>query len=296
MKYAFFLGCTTPYRLKGYELSSRVVLENLGVELEDIPAFNCCGYPFRNVDEKSFLLASARNFALAKRQDLHMLVLCKCGYGTMKKAAHLLTQDPALNEEINVILAKEGLHCDPGIKISHLLTVLRNDVGLDSMGEKITRQYQDLKIATHYGCHALRPSDIVEFDDPVAPAIFDELVALTGAESIEWPNKLECCGGPLYDVNEALSVDLTCKKMGSAKKAGAHYLTTACPFCQIQFETVKEENPSENISDGGVPSVLYPQLLGLTMGIDGHTLGMGSQLCKEIESYFASQESDRKSF
>ena len=270
MKYALFLGCTTPYRLKAYELSSRAILKNLGVELKDIPQFNCCGYPFRNIDVKAFVLASARNFALANRQALGILVLCKCGYGTMKKAAHLLTEDASLRKDINAVLAKEGLRCDPGIEIVHLLTVLQKKVGIDRIKKSIARPYNNLKIATHYGCHALRPSDIVEFDDPVNPTIFDELVTITGAESIDWPNKFECCGGPLYGVNKDLSADLTRKKMAGAKQGEAHYLTTACPFCQIQFETISGESPTDN----QVPSIVYPQLLGISMGLDTHTLGM----------------------
>jgi len=283
MKYALFLGCTTPYRLKAYELSSRAILGSLGVELEDIAEFNCCGYPFRNLDMNTFVLASARNFALAKRQDLNMLVLCKCGYGTMKKAAHLLTQDASLRKDINAILAKEGLRCDPDIEIIHLLTALQKKVGLDRIKKSVTRPYKELKIATHYGCHVLRPSDIVEFDDPVTPTIFDDLVTITGAESIDWPNKLECCGGPLHAVNKKLSVDLTRKKMAGAKQSEAHYLTTACPFCQIQFETASGESPT----DTQVPSIVYPQLLGLSMGLDKRTLGMGNGNIARIEDFLA---------
>lgn len=285
MKYALFLGCTTPYHLKAYELSSRAVLENLGVQVTDIPEFNCCGYPFRNIDVNAFVLASARNFALAKRQGLNMLVLCKCGYGTMKKAAHLLTEDPSLQEQVNTILAKEGLHCDPAIDIVHLLTALRKDVGLDHIQKNITKPFKNLRIATHYGCHALRPSDIVTFDDPIAPTLFDELVAVTGAESIEWPNKLACCGGPLYEVNEKLSIDLMTKKMQGAKQGGAHYLATACPFCQIQFETVRRENGSGASESFKVPSILYPQLLGLSMGLDDEALGMQNGDGQQIRSF-----------
>jgi heterodisulfide reductase subunit B len=285
MKYALFLGCTTPYRLKAYELSSRAVLETLGVELTDIPDFNCCGYPLRNIDVKAFVLSSARNFALAKKQGLNMLVLCKCGYGAMKKAVHLMTEDPALLEHVNTILAKEGLHCDPAIDIVHLLTVLRKDVGLDTIKKSITRPYKDLSIATHYGCHALRPSDIVTFDDPMAPTLFDDLVTATGAESIEWANKLACCGGPLYEVNEKLSVDLMDKKMEGAKQGGADYLTTACPFCQIQFETSGGKNGSKPSGSFKVPSILYPQLLGLSMGVDEEALGMRNGDSRKLRSF-----------
>jgi heterodisulfide reductase subunit B len=290
MKYALFLGCTTPYRLKSYESSSRAVLQQLGVELVDIPQFNCCGYPLRNTDFKAFLLCSARNLALAEKENLDMLVLCKCGYGTLKKAAHLMKNDPSLHDETNVMLAKEGLQYDGSLDIVHLLTVLHKEVGLEAIEKKIARPYANLRIATHYGCHALRPSEIVEFDDPVAPTLFDELVNITGAQSLDWPNKLECCGGPLYEVNEELSCDLTKKKLEGAKQGGAHYLTTACPFCQIQFEAVRKEISRDPAGNHQVPSILYPQLLGLSMGLDKDVLGLEVAGEAEIESFLGTRE------
>lgn len=288
-KLALFLGCTTPSRLKAYESSSRAVLGELGVTLVDIHEFNCCGYPLRNKDFKAFVLASARNLALAEKENLNIMALCKCGYGTLKKAAHLMKEDPSLREEINAVLAREGLRYGAGIEIMHLLTVLYKEVGLEAIKEKITRSYEDLKIATHYGCHALRPSEIVQFDDPVAPTLFDELVNITGAQSIDWPSKLECCGGPLLDVNNELSFNLTQKKLAGAKKVGAHYLTTACPFCQIQFDTVQKQIAGEPGTNHQVPSILYPQLLGICMGLDKGTLGLDSNHIDiaKIENFLA---------
>jgi len=268
MEFALFLGCTTPSRLKAYESSSRAVLGELGVTLVDIQEFKCCGYPLRNIDFKAFVLSSARNLALAKKEGLKIMALCKCGYGTLKKAAHLMNENSSLREEINEILAKEGLQYEAEIDIMHLLTVLYKEVGLEAIKDKITRPYENLKVATHYGCHALRPSQVTQFDDPVAPTLFDELVSITGAESIEWPMKLECCGGPLSGVNDELSFSLTDKKLLDAKKAGADYLTTACPFCQIQFDTVQDHH---------IPSILYSQLLGLCLGLDKATLGFDSK-------------------
>ncbi len=184
MKFALFLGCNIPIRLKQYETSSRAVLNKLGVTLVDISEFNCCGYPLRNIDLKAFVLSSARNLALAERQNLNMIVLCKCGYGTLRMAQHLIKENAPLREEVNAILAREGLKYEGDIRVKHLLTVLFSDVGTVAIKEKVTRPYENLKIATHYGCHALRPSNIVQFDDPVAPTIFDQLVEVTGAESV----------------------------------------------------------------------------------------------------------------
>jgi heterodisulfide reductase subunit B len=214
--------------------------------------------------------------ALAERQNLNMITLCKCGYGTLRMADHLIREDASLRKEVNTILAKEGLKYEAGIQVKHLLTVLFKDVGTKAIKEKITRSYENLKIATHYGCHALRPSNVVQFDDPVAPSLFDQLVEVTGAESVDWPTQLDCCGGPLLGTNDELSLDFTEKKLADARRAGAHYLTTGCTFCQVQFDTVQKMMATEKGTNHHVPSILYPQLLGLCMGIGKDVLGLDS--------------------
>lgn len=274
MKFALFLGCNIPARVKQYESSARAVLNSLAVEVVDLREFKCCGYPIRNVDFKMYLMFSARNLALAERQGLDVMTLCKCCYGSLKKAAHLIKTDAAIRKEVNAFLAEEGLAFNGSIAVKHFLSVLYHDVGLPALKEKTTRTFKDLKIATHYGCHALRPSDIMQFDNPVAPVVFDELVAITGGKSIDWPTKLECCGAPLLGINDDLSMDLTARKLADGKQAGADYLCAACPYCQMQFDTVQQMIVSARGADYQLPAILYPQLLGLVMGIDRRALGI----------------------
>lgn len=274
MDFALFLGCNIPARLAQYESSAKAISGKLGIELTEIKEFNCCGYPLRNIDFKTFILFSARNLALAEKENLNIVSLCKCCYGSLKKADYLLKDNEELREEINRILEKEGLKYGGTIEVKHLLSVLFRDVGLEAIKEKIEKPFEGLKIATHYGCHALRPSKIVQFDDPVAPSIFDKLVEVTGARSIDWSTKLECCGAPLLGINDDLSLDLTKKKLSDGKKSGADYLCTACPYCQMQFDTVQKTILSNQGADHNLPSILYPQLLGLSMGIDEEILGL----------------------
>jgi len=274
MNFALFLGCTIPARLTQYESSSRAVLERLDVGLVDIREFNCCGYPVRNASFKTFVLSSARNLALAQKANLNVMVLCKCCYGSLKKVDHLMEANASLRKEINTTLEREGLIYEGGIEVRHLLSVLYHEVGIESIREKREKGYEGLKIATHYGCHALRPSQVVQFDDPVNPSIFDQLVEVTGAESIDWATRLECCGAPAWGINDDLSMDLTRRKLGDGKQSGADYLCVACPYCHIQFDTVQKAILSQGGTDHRLPSILYPQLLGLTMGIDRETLGL----------------------
>ena len=187
MKFALFLGCQIPVRLKQYETSSKAILERLGVGLVDIEEFNCCGYPLRNIEFKAFLLASARNLSLAEKKKLDVMTLCQCCYGTLKKANFLLRENASLRKEVNAVLEREGLPYEGEVEVKHLLYVLHQEVGVEAIKKKIAKTFKGLKIAAHYGCHALRPSQVVRFDDPVTPSIFDQLVEATGAESIAWP-------------------------------------------------------------------------------------------------------------
>ncbi|EFK10036.1 cysteine-rich domain protein, partial [delta proteobacterium NaphS2] len=109
MKYAFFLGCNIPARLEQYETASRAVLSRLGVGLIDYREFTCCGYPLRNIDRKAYLLSAAGNLALAEQDGVNIMALCKCCFGTLKEAQHILGQEEALRAEINDLLAQRNL-------------------------------------------------------------------------------------------------------------------------------------------------------------------------------------------
>jgi heterodisulfide reductase subunit B2 len=287
MKFALFLGCNIPVRVQHYELSARAVLDKLGIEVVDEAEFKCCGNPIRNIDNKTFVLMAARNLALSEKQGLDMLVLCKCCFGSLKKAAHLMKHNPLILDEVNAVLAKEGLRYTGTTEVKHLLSVLYHDIGISALNEKVTKPFKGIKIATHYGCHALRPSDVTEFDNPVAPVLFDDLVTVTGAQSIDWPLKLECCGAPLLGVNDRLSMDLTEKKIIDGKRAGADYLCVACPYCQMQFGRVQQMMAFQRKMKISLPSILFPQLLGLAMGIGGKALGMDRHVLdiSRIESF-----------
>lgn len=274
MKYLLFIGCQIPARVPQYEMSARAVLKELNVGLVDERQFNCCGYPMRNSDRKAFLLSSARNLALAEGKGLNLLVMCKCCFGSLKKAEAFMKDEGDLQEEIRDILGKESLSYNGNVKINHFLSVLYNVIGLETLKSRVMKPYKDLKIATHYGCHALRPSDITKFDDPVSPTLFDGLVEATGAKSIDWSRKLECCGSHAMGTNDELSMSLTKRKLDNGIESGADFMASACPYCQIQFDTVQEMILTENSESTGIGSILYSQLLGVSMGIDDKKLGL----------------------
>ena len=274
MKFALFYGCNIPARLTQYADATAAVCARLGIELVEVPAFNCCGYPARNTDKRAYVLSAARNLALAEKAGLDMLVMCKCCYGSLKKAEHLLKNDQDVKADINRILEKENLVYKNSIQVKHLLSVLYHDVGIKHLKESISKTYSGLPVAVSYGCHALRPSAVTGFDDPVSPKIFDELVEATGAVSVEWTRKLDCCGAPLTGINDRLAMDMARKKIESARDAGAQFICTACPYTQLQFDGVQMRLTSQSDDTEPLAAILYPQLLGLCMAIDQQTLGI----------------------
>jgi len=276
MKFALFLGCNIPARVQQYELSARAVFNKLGIDVVDIEGFNCCGYPLRNIDSRASILAAARNMALAEKDHLDIVVLCMCGFGMFKEAAHKLRKSDVLRAEINAMLAQEGLEYSGKSQVKHVLTVLYHDVGLETIKQKVVRGCKDIKIAAHYGCHALRPSDVVMFDDPLNPEIFDRLVEVTGAKSVHWQSRLDCCGAPLFGVNDELSTDLTKRKIADARNSGADYLCDACTYCHMQFDSVQSlmMASGQEEQNHAVPAILYTQLLGLSLGLDGRAVGL----------------------
>jgi heterodisulfide reductase subunit B len=158
--------------------------------------------------------------------------------------------------------------------VRHLLSVLAEDIGLESIKARIVRPYHRLAVAAHYGCHALRPGRITQFDNPLAPTVFERLIAVTGAVPVVWSRRLECCGAPLWEKNEAVSLTLMRRKLADARRAGASCLCTACTYCQIQFETVQADHPDPSAPSLFLPSLVYTHLLGPALGISPEMLGM----------------------
>ncbi|WP_299980595.1 CoB--CoM heterodisulfide reductase iron-sulfur subunit B family protein [Desulfobacula sp.] len=286
-KFALFIGCNISAKVEQYESSARAVLKKLDIDTADIKEFNCCGYPMKNTDQTAWMLSSARNIALAENAGKDILTLCKCCFGSLKKANAILKEDNGLKVKINEILGKEDLKYQGTSSISHYLSVLHDDITIDELNKKTIDHYKDLNIATHYGCHALRPSEIMKFDDPASPSLFDNLVKVTGAKSIEWAGKLDCCGAPVLGINDNLSYDLTEKKLGNAKKAGADFICVACPWCHMQFDKIQDQIASKRNSEYNLPSILYTQLLGLRLGIEKEELGIDSQNNERLNQVYS---------
>jgi heterodisulfide reductase subunit B len=270
MRYALFLGCRIPSRLPAYEASTRAVLARLDVGLADLD-FACCGNPVRGLDRDAFAFAAARNLALAERAGLDILAPCKCCFGALRHAARFLGEDAGLRGRVARLLAAEGLSWSGGIEVEHLLTVLGRRVGLDAVAGAVRAPRTGLRVAASYGCHALRPETVTLFDNPLAPTLFESLVRATGATAVDWPRRLDCCGDPLHGLDARLSGLLAAAKLADARERGAEVVCTACPHCHLRFEATAA---GAGAGSPGPARLLYPQLLGLAMGIDRGELGL----------------------
>lgn len=273
MKFAFFQGCNIPVRVEQYADSTEAVLQLFGIELVRIPEFNCCGYPVRNVDEKAYIVPSVRNMAIAERAGLDIMVICNCCFASLMKAKNVIDRDQNLKDEINAMLAKEGLSYSGTTTIRHYLTVLHEDVGVEAIRKKTVNVCKGLNLSVIHGCHILRPREITRFDDSFVPRITEDLVATTGATSLDWRGKMECCGAALAGLNDELSRTLLQEKITGAQMAGADFVTPICSYCHLQFDTTQKHMVKESGAPI-LPVLLFPQLLGLCLGIDEGRLGI----------------------
>jgi len=256
-------------------MSTDAVFEKLGVDLVEVKEFNCCGYPLKNFDFNTHALLSAKNLSLAEKNQLDITTLCNCCYGSLTHVDHLMKEDAGFRNEMNEKLEKEGLRYDGNVRVRHLLEILYEDIGLEQISSQLTSRFNNLRVAVHYGCHLIRPDKVVRFETRSAADIFDELVEVLGAESVAWTKKQECCGAPIWGINDELSMDLTQRKIMDAIQSEANCLCVACPFCQLQFDRVQNTFLGKRDAEHQLPSVIYTQLLGLCLGIDADRLGLG---------------------
>lgn len=273
-KYVIFLGCAIPYRVSAYEVSARKVLQRLGVELVEMPEFNCCGLPMDPVDHEMMLVMAARNLAIAEKEGLDILALCPGCAGTLRKVNKMLKEGKELREEVNSNLREAGLEFKGTIEVKHLVHVLAEDLGLEKIKDTVIRPLTMLKVAEHNGCHVLRPREYSGFDDSEDPKILKSLIEATGAACLDYMDEAECCGAPSVGINDKIPLQLTRDKLSHLKAVGAQALITICPFCHMMYDTNQARIEKMFSETYGIPVLHYTQLLGLAMGLSPDELAI----------------------
>jgi heterodisulfide reductase subunit B len=274
MKWALFLGCTIPARLRNYEISARKVAEKLGIEFVDLEGFDCCGFPIKSVKEEACLLMAARNIALAEREGLNICTLCSACTGVLADAKKKL-EELSVRKSVNAQLKQFGLEYRGTAAIKHFVRVLYEDIGIEAIRQKVVVPLEGIRIASHYGCHYLKPSEVHgEFDDPEAPRTMDEMVRAMGAEDVEYLEKKFCCGGGLLAIDADIAYKMVEKKLDNVTSEKADALVLFCPFCDIMYETSQKTIEDRTGKRYNLPVLFLPQLLGLALGIDAKDLGI----------------------
>ncbi|MDH5451290.1 MAG: CoB--CoM heterodisulfide reductase iron-sulfur subunit B family protein [Candidatus Bathyarchaeota archaeon] len=279
--YALFLGCTIPARQPNYESSVRKSLSKLGVELVDLPNMTCCAPPpIESINLESSMSIAAYNICLAEEANLDLVTLCSGCFQSLAKTNAMLKADKHLKAKINSILSHTGKKFEGSKEVKHYLQVLVDDISIKRIRQSISKPLHNLKVAAFYGCHALRPSELLKLDDPENPRILDDLIEALGAKSVEYQNKLKCCGGLLRGVSDELALDLAREKLVNTSKAGADCITTLCPFCFIALDIGQIQLRSKLNETYDMPVLHYSELLALSLGIDPEELALDTHKIK----------------
>jgi heterodisulfide reductase subunit B2 len=276
MRYALYLGCTAPVRTLNYEKAARNVAARLAIELVDINDFGCCGFPVKSIQGDTALLMAARNLALAEQQGMDVCALCSSCTGTLAEANRTLVADPERLERTNRdLLATTGLQYQGSVRVRHFVRVLYEEVGLDRIRKSLHVDLSGLRLAAHYGCHYLKPSEAHDrFDDPENPTSLDELIKVTGARSVAYEGRDQCCGGGILGTDEETALALPHLKLSRIAASGADALVIVCPFCDIMYELQQRRIEKLYATRYNLPVVFYPQLLGLAMGLSADQVGL----------------------
>lgn len=269
-----FWGCMMPLKYPQMELAIRNTLPNLGIELVDVDGFTCCPDPiyFKARDKIKWLAIAARNLAVAEETGLDIVTMCSGCISTLKETQYLLDEDPALMARINKRLKKINREYKGKVKVKHAVAMIRDDLGIDVIKKSVKRPLEGIKVAIHYGCHLLKPSQIMHVDDADYPRILDDFVTAIGAEAIEHDEKLLCCGKGCMD--DELPLEMTESIFASIEASGADCMGLICPTCFSSFDMGQLMIARKKGKTYNIPVIYIFQLLGLAQGLSAEEVGL----------------------
>ena len=278
MKYAYYPGCSAHSTARDMHESSLAIARSLGIELKEIKGWFCCGATAAHQTDR-VLAASlpATNLLLAGEMGLDMVVNCAACYNRMKTANHEVSSSPAMRERVSDVI---GHDYDGSVAVRHFVEVLLEDVGLDRLRNSFKQSLNGLKVACYYGCFLVRPHEVTHFDNSENPTSLDRLGNAMGGESLDWPHKVECCGGGLNLTRTDVLVKLSGSIIDMAQASGADCIAVACPMCQSSLDLRQKEIEKEKGRQYNMPIVYITQLLGLCLGISHRELGLKRLMVK----------------
>ncbi len=272
MKYAYFPGCSLHATAEEYARSSVAVCEKLGIELEEIEDWLCCGAtPAHITNHLASIALPIASCAWAEKQKLDVLTCCAACSSRLKLANQEVKEDPELRAKVNKIIEEDY---KGNIEVHHILEVLSKKVGFENLREQIVKPLNGLKVACYYGCLLTRLPEPLRLDNLEDPMVMDDLATAMGAEAVDWPYKTECCGASLAVIQEQTVLRLANDILTIAEDSGAECILVACPLCQSNLDLMQSGVNKKYNKNFNIPVFYFTQLLGLAMGIDREKLAL----------------------
>ena len=249
MKVSYFPGCTLKNKAKDLDIYARKSAEVLGVTLEEIEDWQCCGGVFTTAkDEIATKLSSVRVLKAAKEKEQALVTVCSACHNVVKQTNYAMQNDEEFASKVNRYMAEETDY-DGSTEVYNYLELIRDVIGYDKVAEKVVNSLKGKKIAAYYGCLLLRPNSVMRMDDPENPQIMENLIRALGAEAVVYPYRNECCGGYVRMESPEFASKKSNDIIKSAKLAGADMIVTACPLCKYNLEKSGSELPVVYITE-----------------------------------------------
>jgi heterodisulfide reductase subunit B len=170
------------------------------------------------------------------------------------------------------------------VQVTHFMRVLEKDVGEKRIASEIQADLSSLHLAPHYGCHITKPTTVYgRVEDPENPTSLDRLIQMTGAHTVSYENKLQCCGGGVLAIDEGVALSMAQSKLDHIQARQADAMVLACPFCNIMYESNQKKIEKVAQKEYKLPILYFPQLVGLALGIEPDDLGMKMNRIKTVE-------------
>jgi len=269
MKYFLYWGCSLEGSGANYLVSLKPVLQKLGVEFEEIKDWNCCGasISYAGANDLAIKVLNARNLAIAEANGGYDIIApCSSCYIQMVKVNHEIQEDPQLAAKVNEALAEGGLQYKGGVKVRHVLDVLYHDIGIEKIKQTVVKPLNGLKVAGYVGCQSVRPYG--EYDSVERPITHDRIIEAVGAEAVEFPKKMRCCGSGIFLPEMDYCFNLVRDILEDALNHGAQLVSTVCPMCAMNLEVYQSRINKALGTDFDVPIVYLTQLMAVAFGGD----------------------------
>ncbi len=273
MKVGYFPGCSLQSTAREYDQSLKAIAPELGIQLEELQDWACCGASSAHVTNHRLSIAlPARTLMLAQKQDLGAIFApCATCYNRLASAQYAIEHDASIASEVRSMFAADPR--EKSVRILGVPHLLLEKV--EEIHAAVTVPLRKVKVACYYGCLLLRPAQICRLDDPEVPTSLEKIVSATGATAVPWDKAVECCGGAFSQSRPTSVVRLGRSILKSARTAGAQAIVVACPMCHSNLD-YRQQAMNARDQESSMPILYISQLLGLSMGMDPLLLGLGS--------------------